>query len=471
MTRRLPLCALLSTTALAVLSLAALPAQAACVDDGTTVTCTGPANSAISNGTDDKTFVIAPGAAIGPLNGRAMTLSGDDQTVDNDGLIESLNNEAIRVSGTGMTIDNAGTIRALQDRAIRLRNGADNAKIINQVGGLIESKDQTIRADNDDGGTILNIVNLRVENAGTIRSTTGRAIQGRGEGTTVINTGNLFGGEEVIEGRIDFTLENTGTIRVLDGFEDADGVQFSSGRVDNYGLIQGSDDGIDIDEGTIVNHLGGIIRVVPANGTPGGNGIDADEVLDDPLLGELPAGVVTIENAGLIEGPKAVGVADTRTAAIDVINAGTLRGTSGVAIEFNPGMDASSLTLFDHSMIFGSVLMTDSDDTVTIGALKSGQFTDAFFDGRGGDDTVVLDGYDLADVTRFVVSGTSAALTLATLAGNVTGEFRNFEFWTLGGTTYSTAELSAVAPVPLPASLLLLGAAVLGLGALRRTKA
>lgn len=467
MMKRLPLSAFLSTTALAALSLAPLPAAAACVDAGATLTCSGPGNAAVSDGTDGKTFVIEPGAAIGPLNGRAMTLSGDDQTVQNDGLIESDDNEGIRVSGSGMTIDNAGEISATEDRAIRLRAGANDATIFNRAGATILSKDQAVRADNGD-----DIRNLRVENAGTITSTEGRAIQSRGAGTTVINTGDLFGGEEVVEGRVDFTLENHGTIQIIDpNIADEDGVQFSSGKVDNYGLIQGTDDGVDVDEGLIVNHASGVIRSVPAPDEPGGNGIDADEVLQDDILGDLPVGVLRIENAGLIEGPKAVAVAEGRPAAIDVVNSGILRGTSGTAIEFDPGMDASTLEIFDHSMIFGSVLMTDNDDTVTIGAHESGQFTDAFFDGRGGDDTVVLDGYELSDVTRFIVSGTSASLTLATLAGNVTGDFRNFEFWTLGGTTYSTAELSAVAPVPLPAGVLLLGAALLGLGALRRGKA
>lgn len=465
MPKTLPLRAILSTTTLVALTLAALPAHAACVDDGTTVTCTGPDNAAISDDTNGKSFVIEPGAAIGPLNGRAMTLTGDDQTVLNDGLIKSDDDEAIRVTGAGVKIDNAGTISALDDRAIRLQADADNATIINRAGATIESKDQTIRADNDDL-----LENLRVENHGTIDSTEGRAIQSRGPGTTVINYGNLFGGEEVVEARTDFTLENYGTIRLRDGVGDEDGVQFASGRVDNWGLIQGSDDGVDLDEGTVINHATGIIRVVPAGGEPGGSGIDVDEVLQAPG-GDVAPGAVFIENAGLIEAPKAIGVDEVRTAGVFVKNSGTLRGYDGVAIEFNPGMEATTLELFDHSMIFGSVLLTDGDDTVTISALTSGLFTDAFFDGRGGDDTVVFDGYDLSDITRFVVSGDSAKLTLATLSGNVTGEFRNFEFWTVGGATLSTAELSAVAPVPLPASALLLGAGLVGLRALRRRAA
>lgn len=469
MPKSLPLRAILSTTALAALSLAALPAQAACTDDGVFLECSGPGNAAITDSTDGKTFVINPGAAIGPVPGIAMTLGGDAQTVINDGLVQSDDNEAIVSTGANLIVLNSGEIKAPSDRGIRLLAGADGATILNFAGATISSDNVAVGALNAD-----NIADVFIENDGLIESRNGRAIQSRGPGTTVINseTGMILGGEEVIEARTDFTLENRGTIMIGDPtVDDEDGVQFASGRVDNYGLIQGSDDGIDVDEGTIVNHAGGVIQSIPPATDPGGNGIDADELLQDPVGGNKPAGLLTVENAGHIQGRNAIGVDEDRTAAINIVNTGTLRGTTGVAIGFNARMDASALEIFDASMIFGDVLLTDSDDTVTIGALSSGQFTDTFFDGRGGDDTVLLDGYALGDITRFVASGPIAKLTLATLAGNVTGEFRNFEFWNVGGTTYSTAELTGLAPVPLPAGLPLLGAGLAGLWALRRRRA
>jgi hypothetical protein len=469
MPKSLPLRAILSTTALASLALAALPAQAACTDDGVFLDCSGPGNAALIDSTDGKTFVINPGAAIGPVPGIALTLGGDAQTVINDGLVQSDDNEAIVSTGANLIVLNSGEIQAPSDRAIRLFAGADGATILNFGGATISSDDIAIEAENDD-----NVADVFIENDGLIESTGGRAIQSRGPGTTVFNseTGMIIGAEEVIEARTDFTLENRGTIMIGDPtVDDEDGVQFASGRVDNYGLIQGSDDGIDVDEGTIVNHAGGIIRTRPPVGEPGGNGIDADGELQDPVNGDGPAGLLTVENGGLVEGSNAIGVADDRTAAVNVINSGTLRGTTGVAIGFNGAMEASTLEIFDGSMIFGDVLLTDSDDTVTIGALSSGQFTDTFFDGRGGDDTVLLDGYALSDITRFVVSGAEARLTLATLSGNVTGAFRNFELWSVGGVTYSTSDLSGVAPVPLPAGLPLLGGGLAGLWALRRRAA
>jgi hypothetical protein len=469
MPKTLPLRAILSTTAIATLSLAALPAQAACTDDGFFLECTGPGNAAIDDSTDGKTFFVDVGAAIGPVPGVALTLGGDTQILINDGLVQSDDNEAIISTGADLLVLNSGEIKAPSDRAIRLFAGADGTTIFNFEGATISSDDIAIEAENDD-----NVADVFIENDGLIESTGGRAIQSRGPGTSVFNseTGMIIGAEEVIEARTDFTLENYGTIMIGDPtVDDEDGVQFASGRVDNYGLIKGSDDGIDVDEGIIVNHAGGIIQTRPPVGEPGGNGIDADDELQDPVNGDGPAGLLTVVNAGYIEGANAIGVAEDRTAAINVVNSGTLRGTTGVAIGFNGAMEASALEIFDGSMIFGDVLLTDSDDTVTIGVLSSGQFTDTFFDARGGTDTLVLADYMLSDVQKFVASGSSAMLTLATLGGSVTGEFRNFEFWTVGSTTYSTDALSAVAPIPLPAGLPLLGAALVGLWALRRRAA
>ncbi len=459
----------LPATTLVALSFGATLAQADCIP-GTdalgapTLTCTGPDNAALTEGTDGTSILIAPDGVISPLSGRALTLMGDDQSVLNEGLIESLDDEAVRTSGARLTIDNAGTIRATEDRGIRLQAGADDATVINRAGALILSRDQTIRADNDD-----NIANLRVENAGTIQSTDGRAIQARGPGTTVINTGNLFGGEEVIEARTDFRLENFGTIRINDGVEDEDGVQFASGRVDNHGLIQGSDDGIDVDEGIIVNHAGGVIRVVPPAGAPGGNGIDADEVLQAPG-GDLPAGLLTIVNAGLIEGPKAIGVDENRTAAIDVINSGTLRGYSGVAMGFAPGMTDSSLTLTGASRISGDVLFGGGDDRLTLGALTGGTFLDGIVDGGAGDNTVDLAGYKLWQIKGFDLAQDQVRLTLSLAEGLFRTTVRNFDTWVVDGRSYATTDLAQVAPIPLPAALPLLLTALAGLGLAARRR-
>ena len=252
-----------------------------------------------------------------------------------------------------------------------------------------------------------------------IESSNGRAIQLRGQGATVINHGTLLGGEEVVEGRLDFTLENYALIRVRAGVVDEDGVQFASGTAHNWGLIEGSDDGIDIDEGVIYNHVGGqIISTNPAD-TRDSAGIDADPVLQIPSLAPAlhpQAGVLTIINEGLIAGPRAIAADLERTGAIDVINSGTLRGNHGIALDYAPGMGDSQLTLFGESRIFGDVRFGGGDDTVTLGVLTSGLIIEGVFDGGAGANRVVFDGYELIDLLLFEVEDGLVYLVISTVS-------------------------------------------------------
>jgi hypothetical protein len=55
-----------------------------------------------------------------------------------------------------------------------------------------------------------------------------------------------------------------------------------------------------------------------------------------------------------------------------------------------------------------------------------------------------------------------------TLTDRYTLSMINFDSFDFSGETRSLAELAGVAPVPLPATALLLGGALLGLGGLRR---
>ena len=97
---------------------------------------------------------------------------------------------------------NTGTIRG-GDRGIVLEDGADNFTLNNLSTGEILARRQAVRLDDD-----FALTGTTITNDGLIQSTDGRAIQSRGPGTTVVNTGTLRGGEEVVEAREDFTLEN-----------------------------------------------------------------------------------------------------------------------------------------------------------------------------------------------------------------------------------------------------------------------
>jgi len=272
-----------TTTAMAVsltaLCAFAVPANAACVAGGDatnpTLTCTGTDGAPINDGTDNLVVTVESGAELVD-DDRPVELTGADQFLDNLGLIESVTDDAVRGKGGNLRVDNAGTIRG-GDRGIRLQDDADGFTLNNLAGGEIFARRQAVRLDNDDA-----LEDATITNDGLIQSTEGRAIQSRGPGTTIINNGILRGGEEVVEAREDFSLTNTGTIAIRglswdndaqeftndNAPDDEDGVQFASGTLDNDGIILGTDDGVDLDEGSIINRAGGVIVSTGTAGDP-----------------------------------------------------------------------------------------------------------------------------------------------------------------------------------------------------------
>ena len=479
-----------TTTAMAV-SLTALcafaaPATAACVEgeDGgnPTLICTGTDADPIDDGRDALSVTIESGAAIIDT-GRPVELTGSDQVLDNSGLIESADDDAVRGKGADLTIENAGTIRG-GERGIRLQDAADGFTLNNRATGAIFAVEQAVRLDNGDA-----LENATITNEGLIESSEGRAIQSRGPGTTIINTGTLRGGEEVVEARERFSLVNNGTIAInglswdsdtqewtnADAPDDEDGVQFAGGRADNHGVILGTDDGIDVDEGEIHNHATGVIVSTGSASDPldGGSGIDVDETFGPTVGDDRVAGPLSIINEGYIEGVRAIGTDDDSEAEITIENSGTLRGRSGTAIELAPGQGNSSLTLGSGSEIFGDVLFGRGNDTLTIGAVDQGPLINSLFDGGEGDNTVVFADLMLDAVTTARFGADLVSLTLADGSGGISGDFRDFGLWQFGeAAPLSTAEFRAALPrsavVPVPAALPLLLSALGGLALMRR---
>lgn len=381
--------------------------------DSPTLICTSTDSGNIDDDRDNLSVTVQSGAEIVRASGRPVQLEGSNQSLNNQGLIESGDDDAIRGKGVNLTIDNSGTIRG-GDRGIRLQDDANNFTLINRESGVISAENQAVRLDND-----FALENAQITNYGLIESADGRAIQSRGPGTTVINHGTLRGGEEVIEAREDFTLENHGTIG-LNGLswdadtqtwtntgatDDEDGVQFASGEANNYGVIIGSDDGIDIDEGKVHNHASGAIVSTGSLSDPleGGNGIDVDS-LYEPSVGEVrEAGPLTIINEGYIEGVHAIGTDGASTSQITIENSGTLVGRSGTAIQFAPNQDDSSLLLSGNSEIIGDVIFGAGDDKLIIDGLTStsGMLSTGIFDGGLGENSVFFNDFSLADILSF----------------------------------------------------------------------
>ncbi|MGB3246908.1 MAG: VPLPA-CTERM sorting domain-containing protein [Sulfitobacter sp.] len=462
--------AFLSGTAMALALLVCAPAQAAtCTTLGAVITCGEVNSDPVASPDNGVSVVIEGGASVlsADRDATAVALTGNNVTVQNAGTITQSdtrnNGYAITGTGAGLTVDNVGTIES-GDRAIEMLSGS-GLRVLNHTGAAITARRQTIRS-------LEGVTGAYVENDGTISSADGRALQLRGNGATVINRGDLIGGEEVVEARGDFTLENYGNIYLNDPLiEDEDAVQFASGQVDNYGSITGSDDGIDMDEGVVVNHVGGIIRSTALDTNPN-SGIDIDEVFDDGIT-ERANGLVKIVNMGLIEGPTAIGTDDAATNEIQVFNTGTLLGRGGTAIRLAGGQGNSELHLAGASQVIGDVLFGGGDDLVSIGTITSGLLANGIFSGGLGVNSVLFDGFDLMDITSFMVDGNEVALSFLSSGDILTGTFFDFDTWTVGNINYSTAALfAAVSPsqVPLPAGLPLLLACLGALGLARRRR-
>ncbi|MFN3664255.1 autotransporter outer membrane beta-barrel domain-containing protein [Yoonia sp.] len=399
-----------TTTAIAAavtaLQVLAAPAHAECLTGGDTstptLTCTATDSGNIDDDRDNLAILVESDAVLMDDN-RPIQLGGSDQSIINNGLIESSDSDAIRASGENLTITNAGTIRG-GDRGIRLQDDANGFTLNNLAGGQILALNQAVRLDNDDV-----LENATITNRGLIQSTNGRAIQSRGPGGTVVNHGTLRGGEEVIEAREGFTLENHGLI-ALNGLNwdaatrrwtndgatsDEDGVQFASGRVDNYGTILGTDDGIDIDEGVIHNHRAGVIISTGSAADPlvGGSGIDIDEVFEPSVGAGRVSGPVTIINEGYIEGVQAIGVADGHISDVTIRNSGILRGRSGTAILLGDGDNTLEI---DGGQILGQVNLGGGSNTLRV--IRAGAGVVSF--------VAAPDNIDLTDAANALFSGT-----------------------------------------------------------------
>lgn len=412
-------------------------------------------------------------------------VNANEVTISNAGLIENTdtrnNTNAIEVNGNNLTVTNSGTITS-GDRAIHIDDSeldgpiAHGLRVINEAEGVISSRRQTIRSYWAE--------DVVIENHGVIESQNGRALQLRGNGVSVINHGRMSGSEEVIEARLGFTLENHGEIVLNPAIADDDGVQFSSGEAHNWGLIQGTDDGIDIDEGLIHNHAGGRIISIPATDIPAGyrdhGGIDADDLLDDPTVApanQVQAGALYIVNEGLIQGPRAITAGENRTGAIHVKNSGQLIGThDGIAIDLPDGIEEASLFVWGSSQITGDVIFGNGTNLMTFGDLDADAWIDGTIIGGTGTDTTVFESqyYSLADLSFSIFGTDGIQVTFGLPEGSIfSASFTGFDFWEIGGQSYTTAEIAAfaVAPVPLPAGVLLLGSGLVAFGVLRRRRA
>lgn len=416
----------------------------------------------------------------------AVLLGGDGATVENSGLIAQEDSGkggyAVAFEGDAPTLNNAaGAVARSGDRAIEHLDGT--GMVVNNAGEIF-SRRQGVRAGVGRDGATLN-------NSGLIEALNGRAVQFRAAGAVVINSGELRGGEEVLEAREDFTLENSGliAIRGLDWDaairsvvgtavkNDEDGVQFASGRAINSGVILSSDDGVDFDEGLLRNS--GVIVSVSDDDDKNAAAVDIDSAFEPGVGDTRPNGLVRIENSGYMEGTRAVAVDDAAENAVEIVNSGTMRGRAGddrgrIAVEFAPAQGESSVTLTGAGVFDGDVLFGAGGGNVfALTDLAEGAGVLGVVRGRGDYD-VSLDGLSRGDILGSVLSGESLTLTLVAGAASADFAFLNPTSILFGGASYTAAAFDdyvsggSVAPVPLPAALPMIVAAFAGLSLMRR---
>lgn len=439
-----------STLALGIF-LAAAPAWAACVNDGTSLVCdaTIPNPTPLGSAATVGTVTVAAGSIVTSSQGTTLSPAGTPITITNSGTIQNTKSD-----GRAINFDNS-----VLDRTITITNNAT---------GVITSADDAVRINyaptsGATGGTIT------VNNYGKIATTNGgQAIDfdttKTGLATIVIN--NYAGAELTSVGQDGIrpgqgaTVNNSGLIR-SEGvtYANNDGIdwQQSSGVVNNTatGTISGLRHGITSDVNVNVTNAGmiigrngsgvgsdgagtvtntGIIRGVwdgvQANGD--GDGVDID-------------GIATIVNSGTIEGLTAAGVDSggrpnsAQGVAIgggSVTNnaGGTIRGgAQGVLVnrDTNPGGVAdAATTIVNAGTIRGDTaegiqfVGSFADSVTTSGAIIGGN--GRAIDLGGGNDSLSITGS--ANFTGSIDGGAGTdTLTLAGTTGNTIDNVINFE--------------------------------------------
>ncbi|RYH10285.1 hypothetical protein [Tropicimonas sp. IMCC6043] len=435
----------------AILSLPLIPVQAGatpCAVAGTVYTCTGTGLDPISDDADNIDITVTTGSSVTATSSDAMTGSGANVSILNEGDIASTGNRAIEFDDAdGLTVNNTGTISGDGD-AIKAAGGFS---ITNT--GTITAGDDAIQTEDAADSSVVSITNEGLIDAADKAITVGDNVWL--ENTA---TGTILAGNEGFEAGDFATLTNMGAISA---FEDA--VQVGTDAfLENFGTIASSGpggDGIDIDDGMIINHAAASITAA------GEAAIDFDA-----------GGDSEITNAGLIEGVEGIIVEtgfDTEgnpngeaanTGAQAIYNSGRIAGTGGIALLLGEGADR--LHLFDGAEIVG--LSDFGADTDTLAFESAFYGSDGFadlFDGGDDVDTAIFN-FDIADIAGATFLSNVLTLNFSATVGGFDVDLTNFERFVFND---GTLELSDFVPaVPLPASVLLLGGALVGLGLRRR---
>ncbi|WP_455929021.1 autotransporter outer membrane beta-barrel domain-containing protein [Pseudomonas fluorescens] len=413
----------------------------------------------LKDGTSGVGVVVDNAGKILSTGGRAIDVTGDANTTRNysiynrtGGVIQG-SNDALRINSNfangSVLIDNSGTLRSATGRGLNLdalRSANVTTTIINRAGGLI-------RGDANDG--MKTGANASITNYGEISSgdTHNRDEKFDGvdidsaTGVTVTNYGLISGGRHGITTDLGATLTNYGTVigRNGSGFgSDGDGTVINHGTITGaFSGLQpdGDGDGVDIDKVAHIENYGviqgvgagGVDKNGFANGSEGialgggyvynakgalvsgaNNAVLVDDGSDGPGVA-----ATTLENHGVIQGLDGFGVKFVGNFADTVINAGTISGSNGLALDLGGGDD--KLVLLGGSRFVGLVDGGTGYDHVIMDDPAGGSFGNSrnfeWLDVKQGIWTLTSNG-DFSDGGE-IFSG-AKLINQGSIAGNVT---------------------------------------------------
>ena len=347
---------------------------------GTITTLAGGLNGILAQG--PVTIVNASAGTISSQGGGSSGIAGPNLLITNFGTISATGAGSFAIDATfgaaTVTLDNSGTVTG--PRAITVGTG----NITNRAGGTIQST----------AGVTISLVDGSIDNAGSITGTTG-AISG--QNLTISNTGTITSNGTIASVNLDNgTITNAGTIVSTAGGSRAVAID-ANATLNNSGTIASN-----VTNGSAVFVNNGGFATINNSGSisatsTGGIGVEVDVNAQ-----------ANITNTGRIVGRTGVFVTGGAGLGTNLVNAGTIIGTGGTAIDFSAS-DSNSLTIMAGSRIIGQVLLGTNDSIIVrAGSDISSLLT---FCACGGITTSVTGGLPYA------ISGTQIAVLEPTAIG------------------------------------------------------